>query len=63
MPVIAPPLVSSPEDLHTLGQWSRSGSIRAALVERAKILLLAAEGLSNTEIASRVGCSRPTVIL
>jgi hypothetical protein len=36
---------------------------RAALVERAKILLLAAEGLSNTEIAGQVGCSRPTVIL
>ena len=63
MPVIAPPLAISPEDLDTLGQWSRSGSIRAALVERAKILLLAVEGLSNTEIASQVGCSRPTVIL
>src|SRR4029450_981058 len=63
MPAIAPPLAISPQDLHTLGQWSRSGSIRAALVERAKILLLAAEGLSNTEIASQVGCSRPTVIL
>jgi hypothetical protein len=63
MPTIAPPLTISPEDLHTLGQWSRSGTIRAALVERAKILLLAAEGLSNTEIAQRVGCSRPTVIL
>src|ERR671912_1482163 len=63
MPAIAPPLAISSEDLHTLGQWSRSGSIRAALVERAKILLLAAQGTSNTEIARRVGCSRPTVIL
>jgi transposase len=63
MPAIAPPLAISPEDLHILGQWSRSGSIRAALVERAKILLLAAQGRSNTEIAHRVGCSRPTVIL
>ena len=44
MPAIAPPLAISPEDLHTLGQWSRSGSIRAALAERAKILLLAAQG-------------------
>jgi len=43
MPVIAPPLAISPEDLHTLGQWSRSGSLRAALLERAKLLLLAAE--------------------
>jgi transposase len=63
MPAIAPPLNVAPEDLHTLGQWSRSGSIRAALAERAKILLLAAQGVSNTEIAQQVGCSRPTVIL
>src|SRR5512132_3852397 len=63
MPVIAPPLAISPQDLHTLGQWRRSGSIRAALVERAKILLLAVQGTSNTEIAQQVGCSRPTVIL
>jgi transposase len=62
MPVIAPPLAIS-QDLDTLGRWSRSGSIRAALAERAKILLLAAQGTSNTEIARRVGCSRPTVIL
>ena len=63
VPAIAPPLAIPPEDLRTLGQWSRSHSIRAALVERAKILRLAAEGTSNTEIARQVGCSRPTVIL
>ena len=63
MPPIAPPLAIPPEDLRTLGQWSRSATIRAALGERAKILLLAADGLSNTEIAHQVGCSRPTVIL
>ncbi len=63
MPTIAPPLAIAPEDLHTLGQWSRSSGIRAALAERAKILLLAAEGTSNTEIARQVGCTRPTVIL
>jgi transposase len=63
MPAIAPPLAIPPEDLRTLGQWSRSNSIRAALAERAKILLLAAQGTSNTEIARQVGCSRPTVIL
>jgi transposase len=63
MPRLAPPLAIAHEDLSTLRQWSRSGAIRAGLVERAKILLLAAEGRSNTEIAQRVGCSRPTVIL
>ena len=63
MPAIAPPLAIPPEDLRTLGQWSRSSGIRAALAERAKILLLAAQGTANTEIAHQVGCSRPTVIL
>jgi transposase len=32
------------------------------LAQRARIVLLAAEGVSNTEIAARVGVSRPTVI-
>jgi transposase len=34
----------------------------AVLVQRAKILLLAAEGVANSEIAERLGVSRPTVI-
>jgi transposase len=33
------------------------------LAERARIVTLAAEGLANTEIAERLGLSRPTVIL
>jgi transposase len=32
------------------------------LVQRARILLLAAEGVANSEIAERLGVSRPTVI-
>jgi transposase len=32
------------------------------LAQRARIVLLAADGVSNTEIAERVGVSRPTVI-
>jgi transposase len=32
------------------------------LAQRARIVLLAADGVSNTEIAKRVGVSRPTVI-
>jgi transposase-like protein len=32
------------------------------LAQRARIVLLAADGVSNTEIADRVGVSRPTVI-
>ena len=36
--------------------------MRAGLAQRARIVLLAADGVSNTEIAARVGVSRPTVI-
>jgi transposase len=32
------------------------------VVQRAKILLLAAEGVVNSEIAERLGISRPTVL-
>jgi len=35
--------------------------IQAGLAQRARIVLLAAEGLTNTDIATRVGVSRPTV--
>ena len=41
---------------------TRSSSVRAGLAQRARIVLLAADGVSNTAIAERVGVSRPTVI-
>ena len=40
----------------------RSSTVGAGLAQRARIVLLAAEGLPNAEIARRVGVSRPTVI-
>ena len=40
----------------------RSSTIRAGLAQRARIVLLAADGVSNTEIAVRVGVARQTVI-
>ena len=49
-------------DRELLESWIRSSSIRAGLAQRARIVLLAADGVSNTEIAERVGVSRPTVI-
>lgn len=36
--------------------------MRAGLAQRARIVLLAADGVANTVIAERVGVSRPTVI-
>ena len=49
-------------DRELLESWTRSSSIRAGLAQRARIVLLAADGVSNTEIAERVGVTRPTVI-
>ena len=58
----AQPLGLRPGDRELLFSWTRSSSIRAGLAQRARIVLLAADGVSNTEIADRVGVSRPTVI-
>ncbi len=50
------------EDRVELGRWVRSSSLRAGLAQRARIVLLAADGVGTNEIASRVGVSKPTVI-
>ena len=44
-----------------LSAWTRSSTVKAGLAARARIVLLAADGVSHTEIAHRVGVSRPTV--
>src|SRR3954454_946916 len=51
-----------PRDREVLESWLRSPSIRAGAAQRARIVLLAAEGIGTNEIARRVGCSKPTVI-
>jgi hypothetical protein len=61
MPAAAPLSVAC-DDLAELRRWTRSSRLPAVLVQRARILLLAADGVANTEIAERVGVSRPTVI-
>ncbi|HHR86149.1 MAG TPA: helix-turn-helix domain-containing protein, partial [Candidatus Acetothermia bacterium] len=50
------------EDRRILEGWVRAHSTPQQLVKRARIILLAAEGISNTDIAREVGFSRPTVI-
>ena len=49
-------------DLELLRSWTRSPSVRAGLAQRARIVLLAAEGLGTNEIVRRTGVSKPTVI-
>jgi transposase len=51
-----------PRDREVLISWTRSPSVRAGLAQRARIVLLAAEGMGTGEIVRRVGVSKPTVI-
>ena len=44
-----------------LTTMTRSRSLSQALAQRAKIILLAADGLNNSTIAVQLGLSRPTV--
>jgi transposase len=55
-------LVLSPRDRAELMRWTRSSSIPAGLAQRARIVLLAADGVGTNEIVTRVGVSKPTVI-
>ena len=53
----------SPEHRRTLETWVRAQNTPQSIALRAKIALLAADGLSNVQIARGIGASRPTVIL
>src|SRR2546423_15602003 len=50
------------EDRAELTRWTRTPSLRAGLAQRARIVLLADEGVGTNEIVQRVGVSKPTVI-
>jgi transposase len=52
----------SSRDREQLTSWVRSSSVRAGLAQRARIVLLAADGVAVKEIVERVGMSKPTVI-
>ncbi len=41
---------------------TRASMVSAGVARRARVVLLAADGVANTEIAERVGVSRPTVL-
>ena len=49
-------------DREKLMVWSRASSVSAGLAQRARMVLLAAAGVSHAEIARRVGVNRQTVI-
>ena len=49
-------------DREVLESWLRSSSISAGLARRARIVLLAADGVAVKDIVTLVGASKPTVI-
>jgi putative transposase len=55
------PLTLSPPERQELEALTRSRSMPHTLVTRARIVLLAADGRSNTAIGARLGLSKPTV--
>jgi len=63
MSIRVAPLVLREADRPRLEGWVRASAVRSGLARRARIVLLAAEGLGNTAIAEKVGVSRPTVLL
>jgi len=63
MPRVAPPVVVSEEQRSVLKSWSRGRSTPTRLVHRAKIVLHAASGWTNQEIAAEVGVRNTTVAL
>jgi transposase len=54
-------IVLSEEERAQLEAWARRRTSAQALALRSRIVLLAGEGLTNTEIAQRLGISRPPV--
>ena len=58
---VAPQITLDDEQRKTLQRWSRGQSTPARLVLRAKIVLLAAKGKQNKDIAAELGVDRSIV--
>ena len=49
----------SPAEREELLSWTRAQSLKAGLAQRARIVLLADDGVGTNEIVTRVGVSKP----
>jgi len=58
---MAPAITLTKKDRKTLRSWSRGRSTPARLAPRARIVLLAADGRENIDIANELGTDRQTV--
>jgi len=56
-------VTAGPTDRRQLERWVRGETTPQRVVRRARIVLLALDGLSAHQIAHRLGVSRPTVTL
>ncbi len=56
-------IMLSPEERSTLDMWVRARTLPVRVVQRARIIRMAADGMQSQEIARRLGISRPTVQL
>jgi transposase len=57
----APAVDIDADDRAVLERWTRRHTVSQALALRARIVLCAVDGTSNTEIAARLGCNPATV--
>lgn len=60
---IAEKIILTSEEEAAINRWSRGRSIPLRLIQRARIIQLAAQGIFNHNIAGRLHISRPTVQL
>lgn len=61
MPLKPAPILVSDSIYHILSKFSKSRTLPARQVERAKIFLLCADGLNNLQIAERVSIGQDSV--
>src|SRR5689334_8341307 len=54
---VAPRVILTEDQERTLRQWTRGRSLPARQVERARVVLLAASGKQDLEIAAEIGIS------
>jgi transposase len=59
----APPVFLDTAERATLETWARGRSLPLRQVQRAKIILMAADGATNLDIAATLNQSRPTIQL
>lgn len=60
---LAPPILLSSAERSTLTAWAHAKSLPLRVIQRAQIVTMAADGVTNQDIAAQLSVSRPTVQL